>query len=106
MEEKGKELREGGDWGKTERLRGMKNGFSVTPHEVKSAREFAGKKPGKCEMSRSWAIAEIRVGRPIAAAVMFGRFIVRNRWLRRVADGCTTSLGDIESQLENCFVDH
>ena len=40
------------------------------------------------------------------AAVSGGRFVVQNRCLRGVADSCTASLGDIESQLDNCFVDH
>ena len=40
MEEKGKKMRAGGNWGETERLQAMKNGFSMIPHEVKGARGF------------------------------------------------------------------
>ena len=47
MEEKGKEMRAGEDQGETERLHAMENGFSMIPHEMKGARGFAGRKPGK-----------------------------------------------------------
>ena len=44
VEEKGKEMRTGGDWGESERLQAMENGFSMIPYEVKGARGFARRK--------------------------------------------------------------
>ena len=96
----------GRDQGETERLHAMQNGFSVIPHEVKGARGFAGRKPGKVRDVEIVEIIKIHVGRPIAAAVWLSWFIVQNWSLRRVADSCTTSRRDIEGQLVNCFVVH
>ena len=45
--ERKREMWAGRNWGETERLQAMENGFSVIPHEVDSARRFAVRKPGK-----------------------------------------------------------
>ena len=59
----------GRDQGETERPHAMENRFSVIPREVKGARGFAGRKPGKVKDVETVEIIEIRVGRLIATAV-------------------------------------